>query len=265
MSDVSAIRPIGNPWTPRFLFVLVISSVLVTAAVCARCEVVNPVSILFPLAAAILAVVAWTRFQHGTVAWIFLATSALIAAVGLSMSPATPADWSLLILTYALISVYQSALRRFQYSLLLIAPVLIGLLFLNAASLLGHTSSGGFPAAFGVLLTFILLATRELELRTPLPEDANVDPHVHILHRKALAWISIVFFVFGVISFWPWLGKLYGDAYFWTLIAVVLAPLLYLWGRLRQPRHQNSLTALHRFNRLVPYLGLGLLLAIALG
>jgi hypothetical protein len=181
------------------------------------------------------------------------------------MQLATPADWCLLILTYVLISLYQLVLRRYRYSLLLIAPVLIGLLFLNTASLLGHVGSGGFPAAFGALLTFILLATRELELRTPLPEDVNVDPHIHIIHRKALAWISIVFFVFGVISFWPWLGKLYGNAYFWTLIAGVLAPLLYLWGRLRQPRHQNSLTALHRFNRLVPYLGLVLLLAIALG
>ena len=45
----------------------------------------------------------------------------------------------------------------------------------------------------------------------------------------------------------------------------VLVPVLYLWGRLRQPRRQNSYLALLRFNRLIPYFGLVLLVAIALG
>ncbi len=68
-----------------------------------------------------------------------------------------------------------------------------------------------------------------------------------------------------MITLWPWLGKIYGVGYFWILILGVLSPLLYLWGRMKQPGADTPLPALNRFNRLLPYIGLILLVAILIG
>jgi hypothetical protein len=101
-----------------------------------------------------------------------------------------------------------------------------------------------------------------------IAEAAEVWAHpmlrVHGVNRR-LAIVSTMLFLFGVVSLWPWLGKLYDGGYFWILVLGVLAPILFFWGRLRQPRGESPITALARFNRLLPYLAVVLLLALAIG
>lgn len=284
MSNNHFTRSLGNPWNARYLLVVVVASVIAAAIACARNATVAPASVIFPLVSAILAALAWNRLSDGSVisnhedsptelilskasrtGWWLLALSILVAGIGLAIRSATALHWILLFLPYAIIVLYVRGIHRHPYSLLVIAPLLFGLLILDTALLLGNLAGGGYPSVYALLLVFIILVTRELERRTPISDNSDEDPHVHILHRKAMAWLSIVFFLFGVIGFWPWLGKIYSDTYFWILVAGVLVPLLYLWGRLRQPRRQNSYVALQRFNRIVPYLGLILLVAIAFG
>ncbi len=255
----------ANPWSPSFLTAAVIAGVVAGVVVCAKQIPFSAVDAAIPLVSAVLAVLAWNRFRGSSaMAYGLLAASLAVAAFGLSRQANSPMEWLLLIAPFFLIVLYWTSLVKVRGAVLWIAPLLFGALFLDTAALLGKMSCGGFPAVLAVLLSFIVHATHELELRTPA-SDPEADPHVHIVHHRALAWISIVFFLFGVVSFWPWLGKMYGNAYFWVMTIGVLMPLLYLWGRLRQPRRQNSYHALLRFNRLIPYLGLILLVAIALG
>jgi hypothetical protein len=268
----------ANPWSATFLIVAVIGGVVACTVVFARHSTFDPQAAVIALLAALLAVLAWNRFgtarlgqmaesarpSSQVISYGLLAVSFGLAAFGLSQQSGAGMEWSVTIIPYLLILVYQAGIANRRTALLWVAPMLFGFLFLATGALLGNLAIGGFPAALAALLTFIVHATHELELRTEVPE-ADSDPHVHLLHRRTLAWISIVFFLFGVISFWPWLGKMYGDAYFWVMAIGVLTPLLYLWGRLRQPRRQNSYVALLRFNRLIPYVALVLLVAIALG
>jgi hypothetical protein len=198
-------------------------------------------------------------------AFALLAASLVASAFGVAREYSSGMDWVVLFIPYLLIVIYFQMLSRSRLALLIIAALLMGSLFLVSSAILGGMAWGGFPAVLAALLTFIVLTTRELEFRTPVPDDTSSDPHVHLIHRRALAWLSVAFFMFGVVAFWPWLGKIYGNAYFWVMAIGVLVPILYLWGRLRQPRRQNSYIALLRFNRIIPYFGLVLLVAIALG
>lgn len=141
----------------------------------------------------------------------------------------------------------------------------LALPFVLTSMFLGSPSTGGFPAVFALFFGFVIGQMRELQRRLQNRDDVTDDLPVHALFRRELGWMSAVLFVFGVTTLWPWLGELYGDAYFWILIPGVLIPMLFFWGRLRQPRHEGSVTALYRFNRLLPYFGFLFLLAIAVG
>ena len=132
-------------------------------------------------------------------------------------------------------------------------PLLLGLIFLDTAVLMGKPGAGGYPAVFAFFLALVGLITRRLEARFRTGLAAPDKTLLHPVHRPALAGLSTLFFFFGVITLWPWLGKLYGAGYLWVLILGVLAPLLYLWGRLKQPHTESPLPALTRFNRLLPY------------
>lgn len=96
-------------------------------------------------------------------------------------------------------------------------------------------------------------------------DSAEEDPGSQHYYARTLSWVSIILFFFGVVTLWPWLGKLYSDVYFWILIFGVLVPQLYFWGRVRQPHAEHPMLALIRFNRLLPYIGIILLIAIVLG
>lgn len=143
--------------------------------------------------------------------------------------------------------------------------ILLSLTPLATALVMGVPGAGGYPAVLAMLLGFFALATRDLELRVKAEYERHDEIPVHLLYRSYLAMVSTVFFFFGVLTLWPWLGRLYGEGYFWILLIGVLAPILSLWGKLRQPRKQNSMVALVRFNRVLPYIGFILLLAIVIG
>lgn len=148
---------------------------------------------------------------------------------------------------------------------LIAGPLLLGLPPLLTAIAMGNPGAGGYPAVLAVLLGYVVLTTRDLEHRAQAASDGRQDFPVHTSFHGTLAWVSTVFFFFGVVTLWPWLGQIYGGGYFWILVIGVFMPTLYLWGRLRQPRRPNSLAALIRFNRTLPYIGLVLLLAILVG
>jgi len=148
---------------------------------------------------------------------------------------------------------------------LAVAPLLLGLPPIATAAVMGNPSAGGYPAVLTVLLGYVLFTTRDLEHRAVTDSEGREDFPVHTAYRGTLAWVSTVFFFFGTVSLWPWLGQIYDGIYFWILVIGVLLPTLFLWGRLRQPRAQNSLAALVRFNRALPYIGLILLIAILIG
>jgi hypothetical protein len=148
---------------------------------------------------------------------------------------------------------------------LIIAPLLLGIPSLLTAIVMGHPGAGGYPAALIILLAVAVITTRDVEKQARVASDGREDFPVHTAYRGALAWVSTVFFFFGVATLWPWLGQLYGGGYFWILVLGVLFPTLYLWGRLRQPRQHPSMVALTRFNRLLPYIGIILLVAILVG
>jgi len=159
----------------------------------------------------------------------------------------------------------QSSLVENRVLRLAIAPLLLGLPPLAAAIAMGNPGAGGYPAALAVLLGLVMFTTRDLEHRALEDSRGSEEFPVHSIYRGTLAWVSTVFFFFGVASIWPWLGQIYGGGYFWILVVGVLMPTLFLWGRLRQPRSANSLEALVRFNRVLPYVGLILLIAILVG
>jgi hypothetical protein len=159
----------------------------------------------------------------------------------------------------------QASLGASRFIRLVVAPLLLGVPPMVTAILMGNAGAGGYPASLAVLFGFVLFATRDLEQRARADAGDDDEHPVHLLYRSFLAMISTAFFFFGVLTLWPWLGKLYGIEYFWILVLGVLSPTLYLWNKLRQPHHHSSMTALVRFNRVVPYLGLVLAIAILIG
>jgi hypothetical protein len=145
------------------------------------------------------------------------------------------------------------------------APLMLALPFIFTAVLMGDMGAGGYPAAITVFYALVVISTRELELRARARMGKETGLPVHNIYHRPLTWISTIFFFFGVLTLWPWLGQIYGTGYLWILVIGVLTPVLFFWNRLRQPRKHDSMDALIRFNRLVPYIGLILLVAFLVG
>ncbi|HEY3294334.1 MAG TPA: hypothetical protein VGL38_02750 [bacterium] len=225
MTLYSILDSIPNPWNWRFLAIAVAVSVLAVIAACVRAAADSTVAGVVVLVLSAATVIGGQKF-------------------------AGPALHSL-------------AASRFVR--LCVAPLLLGLPPLVAAILMGRPGAGGYPAVLAVLLGLVVLTTRDIEHRAMAESGGREDFPVHTVYHRTLAWVSTVFFFFGVTTLWPWLGQIYDGGYFWILVLGVLMPVLYLWGRLRQPRGQNSLEALIRFNRTLPYLGIILLIAILIG
>lgn len=145
-----------------------------------------------------------------------------------------------------------------------LAPLLLAAPFVLTALVIGNAGCGGFPAILVAMLSSVAIIMRNLEnrLRTDSVED---NPSVKPYYFRTLSLVSTILFFFGVVTLWPWLGKLYGDRYFWTLVIGVLGPQLYFWGKIRQPHGEHPMIALIRFNRLLPYISVILLVAIILG
>jgi hypothetical protein len=260
---------LGDPWTSRFLLWLLPALAVATAMVCYRQSEAPWVSALPAILSAGLGALAFRKLTaaapEGVKPPLPLIVAALgIAVVGLVLFGRDSGlyGWLVTVLPFALFMGVTRASYRWKH--FVFYPLMLGCVPLATAALMGTPATGGFPAALAMLFTLVLNLTREIEVETETPEDGVDHPPVHFVHRLRLARISMVFFIFGVVSLWPWLGKIYGHAYFWVLVAGVLLPTTMYWGRLRQPRMESSYEALVRFNRLSPYLGGVLLLALAL-
>jgi hypothetical protein len=219
------------------------------------------------LVAASSAVTVWLAYRAGS-------DAVLVGLAAVVLSAAGAFAWS-----RSIAGRLHGAVAGIVNSALLVIP------FVVTGALMGQTGAGAFPAALAFLLALVVHSTRDIEhlvqkhneidsasagssWTAKAADDTEFWTHptlrVYGMNRR-LAFVSLILFLFGVISLWPWLGKLYDGGYFWILILGVLAPILYFWGRLKQPRGENPVSALIRFNRLLPYISLILLIAFALG
>lgn len=138
----------------------------------------------------------------------------------------------------------------------ILVPLMFGSIFTFVAGALGVPSLGAFPAAIGALFVAVIRSTLDIE-EDIFENHANTgDLEVEHHYRYRLAIAAVVFFLFGTVSLWPWLGEIYSRSYFWLMLLGVLIPLAYFWGRIRQPKIEGARTALIRFNRVAPILGL---------
>ncbi|MBU1919547.1 hypothetical protein KKG66_01780 [bacterium] len=167
--------------------------------------------------------------------------------------------------TFFLLGLRNQLVPRYSQAESILTPLLCASIFTGAAGLLGNPAIGVFPAAIVFLLVFVIQVTLNVEKEIRNTYSEIDEESIYHRYRKRFAWTASVFFLFGVVSFWPWLGMIYNDAYFWLLIFGVILPMVFFWGRLRQPRSEGPYTALLRFNRVSPLIAGVLLIAFAIG
>lgn len=258
---------LGDPWTPRFLLWLIPATALTSAIVVLRQYDANILAAIPVVAASIIFALATER----TISKVdtsgphfgLIAAALIISIMGLVLfgRDAGLLGWIATILPFVLLLLISKSSERVRS--LILYPLMWCCLPLAVASMMNVPRGGGFPAAIAFLFSLVMNMTRKIEEQTAAPQSVDEHPAIHLVHRLPLARISMIFFVFGVVALWPWLGKVYNHLYFWILVAGVLLPTTLYWGRLRQPRDESSYEALVRFNRLSPYLAGVLLLAIA--
>jgi hypothetical protein len=269
---------IPNPWNRGFLFLLVGASALAAtvAGIHAGSDAIVPG--IAAIASAILAVYGRLKLSNDsdspsgenissdggrTHGYVFLGGAFLVALAALMVGGGPGWRWAVVIAPFVILALCPACFRTVGILPLVIIPLLFSFVIFDSASLMGEPGAGSYPSVFAFFLVLVGLTTRRLEVA--LGEDTSGQGLHRRDHHRTLAILSTLFFFFGVISFWPWLGKIYGPGYFWVMVIGVLGPLLYLWGRLKQPHDDSPLQALQRFNRVLPYIGLILLIAIILG
>ena len=145
-----------------------------------------------------------------------------------------------------------------------IVAVLAGSLFLGAATAFGRISTAGYPSAF-VFFFFLAWGTTIAIGTWKVDTTSNRLTLATLLGpRAALATAGILFFIFGIITTWPFLNGFYKSVYFWVIVIGVDIPLLWLWGRIRGRDKQLSDFALARFNRWIRWLTFVFLIALLL-
>lgn len=277
MNPLKIIDEIPDPWNPRFLSVLVIAAVIAAAVLGLRSGELDIINALLTLAAVIC--VLWAakppvarpasslgNARRPIIMSVILQVLALcFSGIALSRIAAGWLEYAAVLLPQLLVGLL-IACSRVRASLeAIFLPLLLGLAVFGTAALMGQTAIGGYPSVLALLLSTIVIVTRAIERKIQTEHSENRVQSLHTRYHGLLNIVSTVLFLFGVVTLWPWLGEDYGNVYLWILIVGVLAPMLYVWGRLRQPRDDNPLLALSRFNRLVPYLAFVLLLAIVVG
>jgi hypothetical protein len=278
MNLLNAFDVLPNPAHVRFTTIAMIWMVLGSVIVSAKSGAAS----LWPGALALVAVAlvlvgfirasgadnrtddAASTHRGGRFRFVWFSGGLLVAMSGLLLRGSAVLTDGLLIATPFFFAALLFALMpKHPSAAIWLFPLLISSSIVGVGALMGTTGAVAFPALFALFLGLILQTLRDLESR--VTALCTEDAVVHKLMHRRLSWVSVIFFIFGVISLWPWLGKLYGMMYLWILIIGVLFPVMTLWGRLRQPHRDNVLTALARFNRVLPYASLILLLAFVLG
>jgi 4-hydroxybenzoate polyprenyltransferase len=144
----------------------------------------------------------------------------------------------------------------------LIGAALAGILFLAAATAMGDTSAGGYPAAYAFFFVLAWTGSIAVEWHDTDIQSGNTTLATILGPRAALVLAGIFFFLFGIIASWPFLNEFYRPLYFWIVVFGVDLPLLWMWGRLRSRDKELSEPALARFNYRVRWLILIVLIAL---
>ncbi len=260
---------LADPWKPRILYSFAFIATAATAVCCIR----SGGEFGLPFA---LGVVAAVAFEFAAIDLILTGTnlvrprvllgiSAVLFFTGLWIAEASISQWILTAVAAALLLFHLTKDSATRDSSAFLLPIVLAAPLVSLAACAGTPRAGGFPACYVFMLSLIAVVTRSMEAQSIKLDSGEIESSFYQRFGKRLTALSTVFFMFGVVSLWPWLGKMYGFAYFWILITGVLFPVMYFWGRLRQPRGDNPQVALLRFNRILPYSAIVLFVAIAIG
>ncbi|MBK6766946.1 MAG: hypothetical protein IPG71_11770 [bacterium] len=144
--------------------------------------------------------------------WLLFATAAAVLAIaGIAIDNKIGAGSVIcIVMPVVLLYFHGQAARERKTLKHILVPLLVGSIFLFVAAALGEPKLGAFPAAIGALFVAVLRATLDIE-EDVLENHGNsdrvaVDQH----YRHRLAITAVIFFLFGTVSLWPWLGELYG-------------------------------------------------------
>lgn len=194
----------------------------------------------------------------GSSLWMILMAAAFLTGlIGLfTQQSVTLANIIGLILLPMLVTLHVNSQANARTAKHIIVPVAFGSIFFFTSAALGVPLLGAFPAVIGALFVSVVRAT--LDIEEDIFENHGNSDHLEVEHhyRHRLAVTAVIFFLFGTVSLWPWLGEIYSKTYFWILLLGVLLPLAFFWGRIRQPKIEGAKIALIRFNRIAPVLGL---------
>lgn len=227
-------------------------------------EEVSIVGMLAAILSSALAFAGWSKSPScpgrsaGSSLWMILLTAAPLVAIGglLAQQKIEFASIFWLALLPTLTILHATSPANAHKTKHVLIPIAFGAIFLFTAAALGMPSLGAFPAIIGALFVAVIRAT--LDIEEDIFENHADSDHLEVEHhyRHRLAITAVIFFLFGTVSLWPWLGEIYSKTYFWILLFGVLLPLAFFWGRIRQPKMEGARTALIRFNRIAPILGL---------
>lgn len=144
----------------------------------------------------------------------------------------------------------------------LLLALLTASLFLGTALAFDRFSLAAYPAAFAFFFFLAWQTTRAVETNRVDAKNGRVTVATLLGPRATLAIGGVLFFLFGIITTWPFLNGLYSKVYFWIVILVVDFPLLWMWGKLRGRDKELSTTAIARFNHMDRWLIFIVLIAL---
>ncbi len=144
----------------------------------------------------------------------------------------------------------------------LLLALLTASLFLGTALAFDKFSLAAYPAAFAFFFFCAWQTTRAVETSRVDAKRRRVTIATLLGPRATLAIGGILFFLFGIITTWPFLNNLYSKVYFWIVILAVDLPLLWMWGKLRGRDKELSTAAIARFNHMARWLIFIVLIAL---
>ncbi len=145
----------------------------------------------------------------------------------------------------------------------LLLALLTASLFLGTALAFDRFKLAGYPAAFAFFFFLAWQTTRAVETSCIDAKRGRITVATLLGPRATLAIGGILFFLFGIITTWPFLmNEFYSKVYFWIVILAVDLPLLWMWGKLRGRDKELSTTAIARFNHMARWLIIIVLIAL---
>ncbi len=267
---IDPLKYLKSPWTSGYFYLLVAGLCAIALIVCHRAGATIGLPAILAVLGAASGAVAWYQSLGAESSSNRLPLLLAVTGLGLTcaaflLAATRAVHFIECAIGYGILFLFVAGRIRGVLAKALLAPPMFGALVLCVGAAAGAAAPGAFPALFTTLLSAIAITTRGLELGEFHASLEPRGPQAHSVFHRTLSVLSVVFFFFGVVALWPWLGKVYGFGYFWILVIGVIVPIMALWGRIRQPRGDTAEVALSRFNRVLPYSAALMLLAIAVG